>query len=234
MRYSLLCVLLNACIVGFLAPASADAAGPKPIAVLSLTSHQDLKGDTGGIGELAKVGDLPTWLSSMLKLFDEGKGARGLDATRPWGVVLQLGNGLSAYGFLPVSDAEHLLLDLDTHISGTEELADGTFRVTGTQAGKQVFARMKGDWIYVADRREDLSDVADDPTSLLSGLDKKYDVALCVETKNIPEREGRAIINLLGDKFGSVIRQHASEDALHFLGEALNASEQVTMGWKKH
>jgi len=225
---------LTACIVGFLAPASADAAGAKPIAVLSLTSHDDLKGDTGGLGTLARVPDLPTWLSSVLRVFDEGKGASGLDASRPWGVVLQLCDRLSAYAFVPVRDAESLLWDLDEHIDATEEVGSDVYRVTGTQPGKQLYARLKGDWIYVADRREDLSDVADDPAGLLSGLNKKYDVALCVETGNIPEKEGRAIINLLGDKFGSVIRQHASEEALHFLGEALNASEQVTMGWKKH
>ncbi len=232
MKFSLASVLIAALAACFLAPATVH--GAKPIAVLSLTSHQALEGDTDGIGEMAKVSDLPTWLASMLKLFAEGQDASGLDASRPWGVVLQLDDGLSAYGFVPIRDAEYLLWDLEEYIDETEEVGTDTYRVTGTEPGKQLYARVKGSWVYVADSREDLDDVAADPAALLSGLDKKYDVALCLETKNIPEKEGRALINLLGDKFGSVIRRHASEDALNFLGEALYASEQVTMGWKKH
>lgn len=227
-------VVLSAGLVLALVASNAEAAAPKPIAVLSLTSHQNLSGGTEGIGELAKVSDLPTWLASMLRLFDEGKGASGLDAKRPWGVVLQLGDGLSAYGFVPIRDAEYLLWDLDEHIDSTEEVGWEVYRVTGTEVGKQLYARVSGDWIYVAECREDLNDVASDPASLLGGLDKKYDAAFCLETVNIPAKEGEAIIRLLGEKLGPVLREHASDQALNFLGEALYASEQITMGWGKH
>ena len=152
----------------------------------------------------------------------------------PWGIVLQLGDGLSAYAFIPVRDAEYLLWDIEEFIDETEEVGWETYRVTGTEPGKQLYAKVTGSWVYVADSREDLSDVAADPVALLGGLDKRYDSALCVETKNIPEQAGREIIDLLGDKLGGVIREHASEDALNFLGEALYASEQVIMGWKQH
>ena len=231
MKYLVSCVLTAALVAGFLAP---PAQADKPIAVLSLTSHNDLQGDTEGLGELAKISDVPTWLASTLKLFSEGKGLSGIDAARPWGVVLQLGDGLSAYAFIPVRDAEYLLWDIEEFIDETEEVGGEIYRVTGTEPGKQLYAKVTGSWVYVADSREDLDDVASDPVALLSGLDKKYDAALCLETKNIPEQEGRALINLLGDKLGGVIREHASEQALNFLGEALNASEQVTMGWEKH
>ena len=122
---------------------------------------------------------------------------------------------------MPVRDAEGLRWDLDSYIEETEEVGDGIYRVTGTESGKQLYARLSSDWIYVADNQADLADVASDPAALLGGLDKKYDAALCVETRNIPEKEGRAIINLLGEKFGSVIREHVSDHALNFLGEAL-------------
>ena len=234
MRYLVSSALFTVLMIGPLSTTSVEAANPKPIAVFSLTAHQDLAGDTDGIGELAKVSDLPTWLSSMLKLFDEGQGASGLDATRPWGVVLQLDDGLGAYGFVPVRDPESLRWDLDSYIQDTEVVGEGIYRVTGTEPGKQLYARVCGDWIYVADNQADLANVAADPAALLGGLDKKYDAALCVETRNIPEKEGRAIIDLLGEKLGSVVRKHASDQALNFLGEALFASEQVVMGWKTH
>ena len=225
------CVVVVALLAGFLAP---TVLADKPIAVLSMTSHDNLQGDTEGMGELAKISDVPTWLASTLKLYDEGKGLSGIDAKRPWGIVLQLGDGLSAYAFIPVRDAEYLLWDIEEFIDETEEVGWETYRVTGTEPGKQLYAKVTGSWVYVADSREDLSDVAADPVALLGGLDKRYDSALCVETKNIPEQAGREIIDLLGDKLGGVIREHASEDALNFLGEALYASEQVIMGWKQH
>ena len=234
MKYVASLVLFAALAMGFLAPAPTEAANPKPIAVFSLTAHQNLAGSTDGIGELANVPDLPTWLSSMLKLFDKGQGASGLDATRPWGVVLQLGDSLDAYGFVPVRDAETLRWDLDSYIQDAEEVGQGVYRVTGTEPGKHIYARLSGAWIYVAENQADLANVAADPAALLGGLDKKYDAALCVETRNIPEKEGRAIINLLGEKLGSAVRKHASDQAVNFLGEALFASEQVVMGWRMH
>ena len=225
------CVVAAILLVGLLA---STTLADKPIAVLSMTSHDNLQGDTGGMGELAKISDVPTWLASTLKLYDEGKGLSGIDAKRPWGIVLQLGDDLSAYAFVPVRDAEYLLWDLEEFIDETEEVGWETYRVTGTEPGKQLYAKVTGSWVYVADSREDLANVATDPVALLGGLEKKYDAAFCLETKNIPEQEGRALINLLGDKFGGVIREHASESALNFLGEALYASEQIVMGWGTH
>ncbi len=231
MKYLVSCLLAAALVAGFMAPA---AVADKPIAVLSMTSHNDLQGDTDGMGELAKISDVPTWLASTLKMYDEGRGLSGIDASRPWGVVLQLGDGLSAYAFLPVRDAEYLLWDIEEFIDETEEVGYEVYRVTGTEPGKQLYAKVTGSWVYVADSKEDLANVASDPIALLGGLDKKYDAALCLETKNIPEQEGRQLINLLGNKLGGVIRKHSSEQALNFLGEALYASEQVTMGWTQH
>lgn len=234
MKYVASFVWFAALTAGLVVPTAVEAAGLKPIAVLSLTAHQDLQGNTAGIGELAKVSDLPTWLSSMLTLFAEGKDVNGLDAARPWGVVLQLGDGLSAYGFVPVNDPEGLRWALGSYIKEMKEVGQGVYHVVGTEPGKELYARLSGDWIYVAATPKDLAYVATNPATLLGGLEKKFDAALRVETRNIPEKEGRAIINLLGEKLGSVIRQHASDQAVNFLGQALFASEQVVMGWKTH
>jgi hypothetical protein len=230
MKYVLSLVLTAVVVTGLVVPAEAA----KPIAVGALTSHQTLEGDTNNIGDLAKVNGLPTWFASMLKLYDEGMGANGLDTTRPWGVVVQLDDELSAYGFIPVTDAEYLLWDLEDYIERTDEVGWEVYKVIGTEPGKQLFARVTSRWVYVADTKADLDDVASDPAAVLDGMDKKYDAAISLETKNIPAEEGRALINLLGEKLGPVIRRHASEEILEAMGDALFFSEQVTMGWVKH
>ena len=49
MKYLVSLALCMVLMIGLLGT-SAAAAGPKPIAVLSLTAQQDLQGDTDGIG----------------------------------------------------------------------------------------------------------------------------------------------------------------------------------------
>ena len=77
-------------------PASADT--PHPIAKLSLASYNQVQMDVAGVGFVQESPELPTWLSSLFRLYAEGSDLQGIDRSRPWGAVIQRGDGLTEDG----------------------------------------------------------------------------------------------------------------------------------------
>ena len=48
------------------------------------------------------------------------------------------------------------------------------------------FVKLQGEWAFVGPSPEMLASVPADPTTLLAGLEKKYDLAVCASMKNVP------------------------------------------------
>lgn len=225
-------LVMTACLL--FVTAGRVLAAEKPLVVLSLAGHDNLRCDPGEISPIGKANEMPTWLSSMLKLFAEGKGASGLDSSRPWGAVIQLGDDLSAFGFVPITDLESLSWELSPYIKETIELGNSTYHVIGVEPGQELYAKEYGQWLFVSDCQRTLDSIPADPTRLLGGLNRQYDVALRFELKNIPSEEGQKIIALLDKTLGPVLRQHVSEATMDILGHALNVLDQATLGWSEH
>ncbi len=212
----------------------AAAASPKPLVVLSLSSHNDVADSIAPLGEVAETPDLPTSLSSLLKLYAEGEGLAGLDPARPWGAVVQLGSGLSSYAFVPVTDAERLSWELYSYIRSTEPVGDEIYEVVGTEPGKKLYVKPTADWLFVSDRPDVLKTVPTDPGELLGGLNKQYDIALRFELNNVPSEHGEKLLQMLDRQLGPVLRKVASEEALEVIGHAAFALQHVTLGWQQH
>ena len=154
-------------VASFLVPAvPLFAREHKPLVVLSLSSHDAAKSATESINCVKDMQKLPTWLSSLLALYAQGQEVSGLDKSRPWGAVVQYGEKVAAYGFLPITSIDALASELSGYISSTTDLGDGTYHVLGTEAGKELYAKQSGDWLFVSDSAENLADVPADPTKL--------------------------------------------------------------------
>jgi len=222
---------LAAVVLALLFTGSA-VAETSPVVVASLTSHQKVGDISDDITELAKVSDLPTWFASMLKLYGEGKGVAGLDASRPWGAVIQ-GDGqkLSAYAFIPVTDAEWLSWELEDYIDEVNEVGYETYHVIGTDKSQELYAKVTSRWVYVANDKASLASVAADPAELLGSMPEQYDAALRLETRNIPADKGEKIIGMLDKTVGPTMRKVASDEIMDVIGEALMMVDQITMGW---
>lgn len=203
----------------------------KPLAVLALSSHNDLACDTSTIGEIGENSDMPAWLASMFRLYDEGReGVYGLDNSRPWGAVVQRGDGLSAFGFVPVTDAEELAWELSSFIQSRTEVGAGVYKVVGTQ-GEQLYAKPVGDWLVVSDSADALATAPAAPAQLLGDMNTRYDVALRLELKNVPAEHGKKLLAMLDDKLGSTLRRVASEETMESLGKVAYGLDEVTLGW---
>jgi len=220
--------------LGLAFPPAAEAKSPQPLVVLSLSSYDDVAGEIESIAKLAEAPEMPTWLSGMLKLYGEGKEAGGLDKSRPWGAVIQLGDGLSAYGFFPVTDPETLSWELGDYIRDVEDVGDGIYKVIGEEEGKQLYALPSNGWLFIADCPDVLATVPSDPAKLLRGLNTQYDAALRFELKNVPADHGKKLLAFLDKKLGAALRKGASEQTMEIIGGAAYALDQVTLGWSEH
>ncbi len=223
--------VLSVCLI-VAAPAVAE--DTKPLAVLSLTSHSDANFNPSSVDFVADADEMPTWLSSTLQLFAEGRGVWGLDASRPWGAVVQrTGSALSAYAFIPVDDPEGLAWELSDYIESQTEVAYGIYRIVGTEPGKQLYAREANGWLFVSDCPKCLATVNSNPIELLDDMHKQYDVALRISVKNVPAREGDKILSTIDSTLGTVLRKKLSGQSMNILGEAAFALDEVTLGWSK-
>ena len=183
------------------------------------------------MGEISENSDLPTWLASMLRLYDEGRdGVYGLDPSRPWGAVLQLGDQLSAYGFVPVTDAEQLGWELSSYIQSRTDVGNEVVRVVGTDGG-QLYARPVGAWLLVSDCPEVLAAAPANPVRRLGDMNQRYDVALRLELKNVPAEHGKKLLAMLDNKLGSTLRRVASQQTMEAIGKVAYSLDEMTLGW---
>jgi hypothetical protein len=167
----------------------------------------------------------------MIQLYAEGQDAGGLDRGRPWGVVVQHGDQLTAYGFVPVTDAQWLADELYEYVESTSEVSPGVYQVRGTEPGKQLYAKESNGWLFVSDCPEGLANVPLDPTQQLDGIHKQYDVGLRLQLNHVPAKAGKKILAELDKTVGSALRQMTSDKTVNILGEVAFALDEVTLGW---
>ena len=238
MRKSVSLVLALCLLLGASAFNPAHAGDAKPLVVLSLADYKGLNVETSVLKNVSEAPQIPACLESMLRLYIEGGNLTSLDATRPWGAVLQIdGEDLSDYAFVPVTDAEGLLDELSSHIDKPTDVGNGIFRIDSATDDKYVFAKVtdKG-WIIVGENPDVLADAPADPGKLIKGLNKNYDFALRVNIANIPSYQGQFALDILrtqlNDQFS--VETLVPEKTLDAIFEAAANLDQVTLGWSRH
>ena len=136
-------------------------------------------------------------MEAKLKGLLGGRALEGLDRKRPWGLVV-LTDGqqkFPTYAFLPVTDLKKLLATFKKINIGSKDLGDGLFRLT--VFGPNLYVKQKKGWAFFSGQRETLAKLPDDPVAMLGGLEKKYDLAVRVSPKNIPEMFRRMFVGQL-------------------------------------
>ncbi|MES1213469.1 MAG: hypothetical protein ABUL64_02690 [Singulisphaera sp.] len=182
--------LLSSIAVALLLAGSASRAAAqgdmKPILVVSLAGYQRIMDDIAFVGKLSDSPDLAKNLEGMITFFTQGQGLAGLDKTKPWGLAAST-DGLSfqLLGFVPVTDLKKLL-DALSGFLGDPEQEDGVYKI---QAGLPIplYVKEHKGYAYLSQDAASLSSLPDDPTKMLGGLDKQYDVAVRLNVQNIPE-----------------------------------------------
>ncbi len=230
-----------------LAPARTAVAqdGPmKTVAVVSVSSYEQLLGDLDYVGQQVERPGLPQMAEGLLAAMTAGRGTIGLDKTRPWGVVVQTDNQqFEPLAFVPVKDLQAIITTVAT-ATGTEPQKNeqGIYEL---KAGEQtIFVQEQNGWAYIARSAEALGNVPADPVKLLDGLNEQYDVAARVYVQNIPEVFRNLAVQQLQqgvemgldrlpdeDEQAYQMRKQLVQNQMKQVTQLIEETETVTLGW---
>jgi hypothetical protein len=156
----------------------------KPVVTIAFSGYDKLHSD---VALIAKISDNPNLIQGFESLIDQatgGKGLAGLDKARPWGFVLQTdGQTFPMYGFIPVATLKEFLDSLGPVI-GPAEKKDDLYEAN--IKGQTIYLKEKNGWALIASNQTMLPEKVEDPTTLLAGLNKTYDLSVQAVLKNVP------------------------------------------------
>ena len=194
---------------------------PKPAAVISITNLEDTLGDIDYLVDASGFGQMKFMIQTQITHF-----MKGIDQTRPGGVLLYMDEGAeqpSALGFVPVEELDDLL---DT-IAGFAEVDEGDdFTTIITDDDKEILVKLVGNHAYITDKAEMFKRIPDvPPASLLGDLPTRFNLAARLFGQQIPKS--------LRDKAISTIRE-AYEQQLEELETDEENSAQAQLQQKSY
>jgi hypothetical protein len=173
------CGLLLA--VAALAPVRAQSAGDveaKPIAVLAISSYEELMQDADFLGGLLGMPQISQSVDAMLQ------GAQGLDKTKPMGLlVTQYGLPPTFAACLPVTDMNAFLEALKPF--NVTSQASGEYTEISV-FGQTLYAKNANGWTLVSIAPIMLETMPADPAAEFAKLTSEYDVAMQFNLQNVP------------------------------------------------
>lgn len=241
MRKTLLSTLAVAVLLGTCGVGLAQE-GLKPVVVVSFAGYDELMADIGLIGKLGGNPELAKGLEGLLAMMTGGKGLDGLDKSKPWGAVVQSdGQGFPVTAFVPVTNLKTLLAALAGPLGAAKDAGDGVFQVEG--APVPLFVKEKGGWAFIAQTPDGFKNAPADPSKLLGELPKKYDVAVNVSIKNVPDGVRQGLIGLMqmGAQAGLqqepgesdeqfAVRRKLTEQSIQQMVRVINDLETILVG----
>lgn len=213
------------------------------VAVVSISSYDNLLKSVSTIGETAGKPGLDKMIDSFIVLGTGGKGLAGVDKTKPWGVqVVMTQQGPGGIVFLPVTDLNELLGAVEAQAGEAEDVGDGVLALSDGPA--PTFVKQQGNWAFIAQAKEQLANLPADPEKLLDGLPQEYTVAARAYVQNIPEPMRQMAIEQMRSGFDETLakkpdeseedyqlRKNAAEQSIKQLERVVNETDTVTIGW---
>ena len=177
-------LLVVCAAIGLLIPAiqaPAQNAASKPMLTIAISSIQELSDDVAYLSRLAEIPGVADQIPLMVAGFSQG-----LDATKPIGAVVQAkGIGIEVIGFIPVTNFDVALANIEQVLGPAQDAGDGVLTVQTPLAA--LFMKHSGNYAYIAQAKEQLAELPADPVKLLGGLEKQYDFALQGNLQAVPE-----------------------------------------------
>jgi hypothetical protein len=163
------------------------AAAPKPALTIAVASYDKIIGDIKALDELSGHTKLAAKAEALIELQTNGKGLAGLDKSRPWSVMVSLGEGDKpiVQGYLPVKDLKQLLSSLPLPGGAPAANAKGVYEISA--GDKTLYVKQHDKWAVFSDDEEALESAAADPTATIADLTKKYLISVRGSVQNIPE-----------------------------------------------
>jgi hypothetical protein len=222
--------------------APAQAAGNKPVAIISIASYERLLADLAFLGDLTGTPDLDKAIDGALELFTQGQGLVGLDKTRPLGVILETdGTQLQPMLVLPVTNLKQLLESLAALLGEPIDAGGGVLELSIFDQ-KIVVKEHKG-YAFFAASPEAVANLPADPAKIFGGLDKSYDLGARLHLQNLPQELRTILVDQLsaGVEAGLARQENETEEAfaerrklvtdqIALVTKSINEIDQLTIG----
>ena len=218
---------------------SARAADEKPIVVISINKLAELTSDIGMVTELAGQGDAGKVAIGMAGIYTQG-----IDRTKPaGGYVMMSDSGPKVIAFIPVTNLKTMLGTFRDRIGTPKEIGDGVLEV-GADRAQPMYVKEQAGYAFIAQDRDHLAKLPEDPTTALAGLDKKYDIAVRLNMENVPAEFRDLIVSNMRMGFDQAMQQNsglggdeqkAAEEigktAMKSVTDFIEQAEQMTLGF---
>jgi hypothetical protein len=221
------------------AVAQADAQGKPPAVVVSLASYDKMMADLRYGGDVAGASQY----IGLLQFF-AGAYTQAIDTTRPGGVLIDFDGPMPVVtAFLPVKSLQRLLDQVADQIGPARDVGNGVKQLDGPQP---LFAKESGGFAFITNSQDNLVNLPANPVALLAGADGRYDLAVTVNVRSIPQdlrtmaieqmREGfesqMEMQRLLAeDEADSEMQEQISRNAIESMVKLVEQSDQISLGW---
>lgn len=157
----------------------------KTVAVIAVTSYDELLTDIDYLGEFGGQVQAGQSLNNMLLMFTQNKGLQGVDQSKAWGAMVQTdGQQFMPVVCLPVTDLDAVLATVSNFGMTTSEIEDGLTEIE--MPNQSVYVKKQGNWAFVSQEAEHLSTTPGDPADTFTKMTAEYDVAARVMVQNVP------------------------------------------------
>jgi hypothetical protein len=213
------------------------------IALITLSSYDEIKTDIGFLGRLSGQPALADTTEMMLGFLTGGQGLAGLDKSKPIGVAVYADGGeISVKALIPTTDMDALLGLLGNWGIVAEDGEDGVKELSAP--GQTLYAKESNGWAVISVSPEVAKSGADDPEALIGTLTGTYDLAARVFVQNIPTEYRNLAIDQLraGMEQGMVknpdesdqqyeMRKAMAQAQIEQFSQLLEDSDELTFGW---
>ena len=207
----------------------------KTVAVLSISSVDDVLGNIKYLTESAGSGELGQMATLTLGAYLEG-----VDRGNPVGMVLNTdGRDFTPLGFIPVKDLDAVFAALEDTVGTPNDAGDGIKEIAGFPT---VYVKEQGGYAFVGQTIESMKNLPQNPVLSLGNLPKEYDFAIRGFAQNVPEEYLQMAVQGLqqGVKQGleslpeedKAQQQRMIELQLKQMESYIKESDQLTLGWK--
>jgi hypothetical protein len=219
-----------------LAPASAWAQNKKPAVIVSIASLDKVLGDIGYLTKAAGTPEFGGFVTLMA-----GPYLQGLDTKKPAGVYLQIaGPQPTGVAFVPVTNLDMVLQQLENNNVEVEDAGDGLKKINLPQ--RAIYLKENNGWVFISDSEDNLTDLPADPSQMLGGLNKTYNLAFQLNVRSIPEELVDTAISEIKngleldlenetDEEKKRLKETVGRQSLEQFTRLVRESDQITVGW---
>lgn len=203
----------------------------EPIAIVSLKPTEKLLANVNYLLRTTGTEALGQFVLPQVTAF-----LQGVDGTKPIGIVISTqGDQLRPLAFVPVTNLDQLLSQLQEVLGEPLDAGDGVIELQGPQP---VFVKESNGWAFVSNEEGSLADLPENPVELLQGLPQQYDISVRAFLKNLPEQykqmalsQMRSGIEMSAQNSSDPDAKEAAEAQLEQITRMMQEGDQFSFGW---